>query len=279
MKRELEALLFATDGPLTLQRLRALFPEAGGKEIRDAIRELAEEYDQAGHAFAVVEFGGGWQIATRPEFSPVVERLMRGRRFARLSRAALEVLAVVAYRQPVTRVEIEDIRGVQCESPLSTLMERDLVTVVGRAETVGHPLLYGTTREFLNHLGLRGLNQLPDLPQIEKVVGSREELRRFAEQVGREVTDEDLERWEREEEAEGAAGGPDEAILSEPAPGALASLAGQDEAALAEAAPGTVQPDPGDAEPDSDLDFDPESDPGPDLDADPEPDEEDERPA
>ncbi len=140
-----------------------------------------------------MEFGGGWQIATRPEFSPIVEKLLKGRRFARLSKAGLEVLAIIAYRQPITRLEIDEIRGVQSSGALATLQERNLITVVGRSEALGHPLLYGTTREFLLHLGLKGLSQLPDLPTIEEVVENREDLRAFASQFGEELTDEDFE--------------------------------------------------------------------------------------
>ena len=193
MKRELEALLFATDSPLTVARLRKIFPEVDAKELRTAVSELQQEYDAAGNAFTVVEFGGGWQIATRPDYSPVVEQLLRSRRFARLSKAGLEVLAIIAYRQPITRLDIDDIRGVNSSGALATLTERGLVTVVGRSQTVGNPLLYGTTREFLNHLGLKGLGQLPQLPAIESIVDDREQLKAFASQLGRDVTDEELD--------------------------------------------------------------------------------------
>jgi len=194
VKRELEALLFATDSPLTAARRKKIFPELGTGEIKACVAELEADYAAAGHAFTIVEFGGGWQIATRPEYSPLVERLLKTRRYARLSRAGLEVLAIIAYRQPITRLEIDEIRGVQSSGALATLQERNLITVVGRSETVGHPLLYGTTREFLGHLGLRGLSQLPDLPTLEAVVENREDLRAFASQFGEELTDEDLER-------------------------------------------------------------------------------------
>ena len=155
LKRELEALLFATDSPLTVGRLKKIFPGAETPEIKAAIAELQDEYDDSGHAFTVVEFGGGWQIATKPEFSPIVEKMLKTRRFTRLSKAGLEVLAIIAYRQPITRLEIDDIRGVNSSGAISTLTERNLITVVGRS-AMGNPLLYGTTREFLNHLGLQG---------------------------------------------------------------------------------------------------------------------------
>ena len=195
MKRELEALLFATDSPLTVSRLKKIFPEAETADFKTAIGELKEEFETSGHAFSVVEFGGGWQIATKPEFSPIVEKLLKTRRFTRLSKAGLEVLAIIAYRQPLTRLEVDDIRGVNISGAISTLTERNLTAVVGRSQTVGNPLLYGTTREFLNHLGLKGLSQLPDLPDIEGVMDDREELKEFASQVGRDLTEDELEEY------------------------------------------------------------------------------------
>jgi len=195
MKRELEALLFATDAPLTVARLRKIFPDVEAKELRATVAALQEEYDAAGNAFTVVEFGGGWQIATRPDYAPVVEQLLRSRRFARLSKAGLEVLAIIAYRQPITRLDIDEIRGVNSSGALATLTERALVTVVGRSQTVGNPLLYGTTREFLNHLGLKGIGELPQLPDIATIVDDREQLKEFASRIGRDVTDEELDDY------------------------------------------------------------------------------------
>lgn len=192
MKREIEALLFAADSPLTLARLRKLFDDADAAQIKAAVAELEADYETAGHAFTIVEFAGGWQVATRPEYAPLVEKLLKTRKYARLSRAGLEVLAIIAYRQPITRMEIDEIRGVQSSGSLATLQERNLVTVVGRSEAVGHPLLYGTTREFLSHLGLKGLSQLPDLPTLEQVAENREDLQAFASQFGEEITDDDL---------------------------------------------------------------------------------------
>ncbi|MCK9996487.1 MAG: SMC-Scp complex subunit ScpB [Candidatus Krumholzibacteria bacterium] len=218
MKRELEALLFATDSPLTVARLKKIFPEVETTEFKTAVGELQEEYEQSGHAFTVVEFGGGWQIATKPEFSPIVEKMLKTRRFTRLSKAGLEVLAIIAYRQPITRLEIDDIRGVNSSGAISTLSERNLIAVVGRSQAVGNPLLYGTTREFLNHLGLKGLGQLPDLPDIEGVMDDREELKEFASQVGRDLTDGELEDYfavSEEPEAASAEETPEESAPKE----------------------------------------------------------------
>lgn len=193
MKPDLEALLFATDTPLTTARLKALFPDADAKDIRAAIDELNADYETQDRSFAIVEFGGGWQLASRPEYASLIQKLYRGRRYVRLSQAALEVLAIVAYRQPVTRMEIEEIRGVQVSGVLTTLTERNLITVAGRSEAVGNPILYGTTREFLNYMGLKGLHQLPGLPELEGIIGDRDEIKRFAAQLGEDVSDEDFE--------------------------------------------------------------------------------------
>jgi len=193
MKQDLEALLFATDTPLGAARLKPLFPGAEAKDFREAVDALNAEYEQQGRAFTVVEFGGGWQLASRPEYAGLIQQLYRGRRFVRLSQAALEVLAVIAYRQPVTRMEIEEIRGVQVSGVLATLAERNLITVAGRSDSVGNPILYGTTREFLNHMGIKGLHQLPPLPELAGIIGDREEIKRFAQQLGEEITDEDFE--------------------------------------------------------------------------------------
>ena len=200
MKREIEALLFATDAPLSSGRLRALFSNAEAKEITSAIEELQKDYTAAGFAFTIVEFGGGYQIATRPEYAPLVERLFKGRRYARLSRAGLEVLAIVAYRQPITRLEIDEIRGVQSSGAIATLSERNLLTVVGRSEAVGHPLLYGTTREFLSHLGLKALGQLPDLPNVGQVVEDPAELKAFASRFGAELADIEIDELQDDDD-------------------------------------------------------------------------------
>lgn len=192
MKRELEALLFATDSPLTAARLKKIFPDTDTGQLKAAVKELQEEYDAHDHAFTIIEFGGGYQIATKPEFSPIVEKMLKTRRFTRLSKAGLEVLAIIAYKQPLTRIEVDEIRGVNSSGAISTLTERNLIAVVGRSQAVGNPLLYGTTREFLNHLGLKGLGQLPDLPDLEQVMDDRAELKEFASRVGRDVSDEEL---------------------------------------------------------------------------------------
>lgn len=176
--RILEALLFSTDEPLTLDRLREAAGLDDGAETRALLEALAAEYESTGRAFSLEEIAHGWQLLTRPEFATYLARLKRRPDRARLSAAALETLAVVAYQQPVLRTDVEKIRGVACGEMLRTLMERDLVRVAGRAEEPGAPLLYGTTSRFLAEFGLRGLKDLPtarDLPPPPgaKMAGTR----------------------------------------------------------------------------------------------------------
>lgn len=162
----LEAALFAANRPLTTEELGALDPDASTPEVRAAIDQLREHYDFDGHAVEVVELAGGWQILTRASFAAAVERAQAAQRHPRLSAATLESLATIAYRQPVGRAEIEEIRGVNSGGVLRTLQERGLIEVVGRSEGLGRPLLYGTTPLFLE---LLGLNDLSDLPRAEEL--------------------------------------------------------------------------------------------------------------
>jgi segregation and condensation protein B len=175
----LEALLFASEGALPLERLREAAGLEEGREARRLLEELREEYASGGRAFALEEVAGGWQLLTRPVFAPFLARLHRRPERMRLTGAALETLAVVAYRQPVLRTDVEKVRGVACGEMLRTLMERDLVRIAGRAEEPGAPLLYGTTSRFLAEFGLRTLKDLPtarDLPPPPgtRVAGARE---------------------------------------------------------------------------------------------------------
>lgn len=192
MKQDLEALLFASDSPLGVGRLKAIL-EVGALEIRKAIDDLNAEYIEQTRSFTILEMGGGWQLVTRPEYAALIRKLYREKRYIKLSKAALEVLAIIAYRQPVTRLEIEEIRGVQVSSVLGTLNERNLVTIVGRSDAVGNPILYGTTREFLNYMGLKGLHQLPELPNLQNVISNREDIRKFADSLGEELDDDFFE--------------------------------------------------------------------------------------
>jgi len=161
IKRIIEALLFCSDRPLTARRLAELSGAPDGRVARELARELKREYDAEERAFSVEEVAGGFQLLTRPEYAPWVANLENRRRQESLSKAALETLAIVAYRQPITRAELEDIRGVQSGHILRALIERRLLRVVGKSQELGRPLLYGTTRYFLETFGLRSLSELP----------------------------------------------------------------------------------------------------------------------
>ena len=159
-----EALLFASDVPVEADRIREVLDLSSADEARALVGGLRERYAARDSALEIVEAGGGYRMLTRPEVAPWLVRLARSRTRARLSRPALETLAIVAYRQPVSRPDIDAIRGVNSEGVLDNLMEKRMVRIAGRKEAPGRPFLYETTREFLVAFGLRDLG---DLPQVE----------------------------------------------------------------------------------------------------------------
>jgi len=159
-----EALLFASDVPLEAERIREVLDLGDVGEARALVDELRARYDGSSQGLQIVEVGGGYRMMTRPELSPWLVRLARARTRARLSRPALEALAIVAYKQPVSRPEIDAVRGVNSDAVLENLLERRLVRITGRKEAPGRPYLFETTREFLVAFGLR---DLADLPKVE----------------------------------------------------------------------------------------------------------------
>ena len=162
----LEAALFASPRPVPLEELRALDRDASAAAVSAALDELREHYDVDGHGVELLEQGGGWQILTRAEYTEAIERAQLASRPQRLSAAALETLAIIAYRQPIGRADVEEIRGVAVGGVLKSLHERGLVDVVGRAEGLGRPLLYGTTPLFLEQFALRHLEELPRADEL-----------------------------------------------------------------------------------------------------------------
>jgi len=162
----IEAALFAAPRPVTVEELQTLDPDVTLAEVRQALDQLREHYDFDGHGVEVVELAGGFQILSRPVFAAAIERAQLNSRPPRLSAAMLETLATIAYRQPVGRAEIEEIRGVNAAGVLRTLQERGLIEVVGRSEALGRPLLYGTTPLFLELLGLADLANLPRVEEL-----------------------------------------------------------------------------------------------------------------
>ena len=164
--RLLEAALFAAPRPLALDELAVLDPESTEDDWKRSLDELRDHYEQDGHGVELVEVADGWQILTRPIFAEAIERAQFAARPLKLSGAALEVMAVIAYRQPVGRAEVEEIRGVSSGGVLRLLQERGMIEVVGRSEALGRPLLYATTPLFLEHLGLRDIGDLPRTEEL-----------------------------------------------------------------------------------------------------------------
>ena len=160
-KRVIEGVLFISPQPVPLKRLKELFEEASPQSLRELIAQLNGEYQTSERAFAIQEVAGGYQFVTDPSLASVLQKAAEVPRKEIVSKAAMEVLAIVAYRQPIMKADIEIIRGVDATGTLDTLLEHRFVAVVGRKETPGRPMLYGTTTEFLRHFGLKGLEALP----------------------------------------------------------------------------------------------------------------------
>jgi segregation and condensation protein B len=182
LQHVLEALLFSAQKPLTIREMAAALKAAGTEdeltpnefgsvrdaEIAAALQQLKIEYLEQQRAFQLVEKADGWQLATDPGYGRWVRQLFPGPKPARLSAPGLETLAIIAYRQPITRADVEVVRGVTIDGVLQTLMERGLVKISGRAEIPGRPLLYETTQLFLDHFGLRNLDELPNVEELRK---------------------------------------------------------------------------------------------------------------
>ena len=165
----LESLLFVSTEPLSMARLVAVLGDVPKSEIMRAMRSLGQEFDQAGRGLKLAEIAGGYRLVTRQEYAPWIKRLDKAKSAAKLSRSALESLAIIAYKQPLVRSEIEEIRGVETSGVLRTLLERKLVRIVGRKEVPGRPIMYGTTKFFLEHFGLSDLSQLPPLREFKEL--------------------------------------------------------------------------------------------------------------
>ncbi|AEG61184.1 SMC-Scp complex subunit ScpB [Desulforamulus ruminis] len=165
VKAALEVMLFVASEPLTVQTL-ARIAEVEPADAEELLQELAAEYAGRPGGLKLAEVAGTWQMCTRSEYAPYVERLYRQRGSTGLSQAGVETLAIIAYRQPITRAEIEMIRGVKVDSPINTLLERNLIEEKGRREGPGRAVLYGTTLEFLKYFGLKDISQLPSLEEF-----------------------------------------------------------------------------------------------------------------
>jgi len=200
LKALVEALIFAAREPLSINQIRAIYQgddarNNGSKQIepetiRQSVTDLNLEYEKSDRPYRIVQIAGGYQFATLSDYAEWLGKLYKEQGRRKLSQSGVETLAIVAYKQPVTKAEIEKIRGVNCDYVLKALLEKELLTVIGRAESVGRPLLYGTTKEFLKHFGLNDITDLPRPREIEEILGESQfetERRMLEAQEGAEL--------------------------------------------------------------------------------------------
>jgi segregation and condensation protein B len=190
IKHIIESLLFVAEEPLTVDRLKRILTQAETADIRSAAAELATEYEQRGGGFYLDEVAGGYQIRTRPEYTEWIKKLIQPKPL-RLSKPALETLVIIAYKQPIIRSDVEHVRGVDCGGVLRVLLERKLIRVLGRKEIAGRPLIYATTKRFLEVFDLKSLKDLPTPKEIEEL-GVDDDNRTAANMLDTAATSETL---------------------------------------------------------------------------------------
>lgn len=169
LTKAIESIIFISDQPVSVDKLSLAFPNFERAQIRKCLKDLVQEWEDLDRGFLLSEIAGGFQFRTDPKHSEDISNYNKKVKKFRLSRAALEVIAIIAYKQPVTRVEIESIRGVDSSGVINVLLERRVIEIKGRKEVIGKPFLYGTTAEFLEVFGLKSLNDLPTLKEIDEI--------------------------------------------------------------------------------------------------------------
>lgn len=180
IKNIIEALIFSSDRPLSIKQIKDIINDekvtsgvsVDMKKIEEAVHELMEQYSDDEYSYRLMEIAGGYRFATKKEYAVWLAKLNKEKLKRKLSQSALETLAIIAYNQPITRSEIEAIRGVNVDYIIGALLEKDLITLKGRAETIGRPMLYGITNTFLGYLGIASINDLPPLKAIEEIIKS-----------------------------------------------------------------------------------------------------------
>jgi len=194
-KKIIEALLFTSEKPITIEQMKEVIEEVEAKDVKAALLDLKSEYETLGRSFKIYEVAGGYQMVTAPEFADYLKKFYRVKSKDKLTKPALETLAIVAYRQPITKSEIEDIRGVNVDGVIETLADRLMIKITGRKDAPGRPILYGTTKEFLERFGLGSLNELPKLGEFTEADVDLNELKQglakegIVEPEGQEVKD------------------------------------------------------------------------------------------
>ncbi len=176
LKAILEAVLFVSPEPVPVARLMSIVGTVSKSEVVQALEILRHDLDQPGRGIQLVQVAGGYRLVTKQEYGPWLKRIEKAKATQKLSRSALESLAIIAYKQPLVRAEIEEIRGVETSGVLRTLCERKLVRIVGRKDVPGRPIMYGTTKFFLEHFGLQDLSQLPPLREFKELGESEQAL-------------------------------------------------------------------------------------------------------
>jgi segregation and condensation protein B len=173
MQAVIEAIIYVADEPVKPEQLQEVFPEESPEQIAQALANLTESFNARPGGMLIREVAGGFRMTTRPEYHEQIRSYLKTRPSAKLSMAALETLAVIAYKQPVTLAEVLAIRGKKSSTALQTLLEKKMVTIVGRKQVVGRPILYGTSKEFLIHFGLKSLDDLPTLEEFAQIAGEQ----------------------------------------------------------------------------------------------------------
>ena len=179
----IESLLFASDIPLTINKLKEIVPHSDAKKIKKSIDSLNENYGKTGSSLKIIEVANGFQLVTREEYSAYIQQLFKGRSASKLTNPGLETLAIIAYEQPITKQRMEQVRGVNVDGVVKTLLERNLISIVGREKVPGNPLLYGTTNFFLEYFGIKNLKDLPKLKEIDELLKGDEEFLKSLDQV------------------------------------------------------------------------------------------------
>lgn len=166
IKSALESILFSSDKPVFIEQIKAVFDELQPEEIRRLLEELKQDYEKLGRGIRLEEVAGGFQLVTAPEFASFLKKFYKKRQVLRLSQPALETLAIIAYKQPVTKLQIESLRNVDISGIIDNLLEKNLIRIAGRKDAPGRPFVYGTTKEFLQFFGLKSLEDLPKMEEF-----------------------------------------------------------------------------------------------------------------
>lgn len=193
VKSIIEALLFASDKPLTIEQARKVLGHLEAPEARKILEDLKAEYEQSNRGMRITEIAGGFQMITAPSFAGFLRKLFKARHVERLSKPALETLAIIAYKQPVTKMEVESFRNVNIDGVISSLLERSLVRICGRKKSPGRPYVFGTTRQFLEYFGLKTLEELPKMEEFSNLA-AKNDIEEIEESHGQEGENETAQR-------------------------------------------------------------------------------------